>query len=725
MADRQALRPGGKSLDEVARWFEAAIPSPKTAGGKASSVEQARVQDACRRPEIAPLLPGIIILVEPCSAPFELVDRDTIVLSTTAVSSHASAAWTLRYALEAATLDRVDPEPSAARKVAHTVLAAYLAVTYHDMMPGFDRVAIQAALSGPLASLLAGASAGGGIELHDIARVLADEHEVTFSAETHDEGVRIASRVWALARPAEYLLTTGGDDRLQVEPVTMLNKYGCSPKPRPEAITYSSSTASSVSEIAYNAAEDVRQCLLGKALTGDLSDATLALAECLRGRLATLLGLHGLPGAEILLTSSGTDAELCALHFALEGTSTGVINVVVGPDEIGSGTVTAAAGRHFAEHTPLGGRTGVGLSIEGFPSERVEVACVQIRSSDGSVLNEADLHSQIIPILAYAEERHWSVLLHVLDSSKTNLSAPSSDTVRLLRRDSRVPVQVVVDAAQMRLSAAAVRRYLAEEFMVVITGSKFYTGPPFAGSLLVPPGIARLVDAMDRLPAGLSDYCARSDFPPRWRRLAAGLAHAHNLGLLLRWEAALSEMDAFHAVPATGRRRILEAFGQAVLQAADENPHVEMVAAPAVDRGNGDEDPERWDSLPTIFSFLVLEGADRRPLDVREARLVYEWLNEDITARLPAATTSEERVIAATKCHIGQPVPFAGGGDEVLGALRLSAGARLVSGVQFDRRLGETEEDRLAKEVQDAIGVLAKIALIARNWGTAGLRLTT
>src|SRR6185312_17185516 len=121
----------------------------------------------------------------------------------------------------------------------------------------------------------------------------------------------------------------------------------------------------------------------------------------------------------------------------------------------------------------------------------------------------------------------------------TGLQAPSFELVRGLRERHAGRVSIVVDACQMRLGKAQLRAYLAAGFMVQITGSKFYMGPPFAGALLVPPEIAARAAGMAPLPASLGDYFGRLEWPVAWSRLTAGLSANANLGLLLRWQAAL------------------------------------------------------------------------------------------------------------------------------------------------------------------------------------------
>src|SRR5260221_12500275 len=68
--------------------------------------------------------------------------------------------------------------------------------------------------------------------------------------------------------PAAQLLTAGGDSRLLVDPATGLNAYGCSPTPRPWAITFASTTATSISDGAFAAAGRCRDRRPGAPATG-------------------------------------------------------------------------------------------------------------------------------------------------------------------------------------------------------------------------------------------------------------------------------------------------------------------------------------------------------------------------------------------------------------------------------------------------------------------------
>jgi hypothetical protein len=71
--------------------------------------------------------------------------------------------------------------------------------------------------------------------------------------------------------------------------------------------------------------------------------------------------------------------------------------------------------------------------------------------------------------------------------------------------------------------------------------------------------------------------------------------------------------------------------------------------------------------------------------------------------------------VAAHICHIGQPVPLPQPDASFpQGALRVSAGARLISGEPSHR--GLPTNARLQREFTDLAAVFEKIDLILRNW---------
>lgn len=512
-------------------------------------------------------------------------------------------------------------------------------------------------------------------------------------------------RLAELFAPLAHLLASGGDTRLALDPATRLNGYGCRPYPRPEAITFASSTATSVSERAYGAAEAAQAALIRAALREGLEPAFDARVEALRGELVDLLELRG-RGAEIVFSPSGTDAELHAVFVARTVLGTPLASIVVASDETGSGVPYASCGKHFNTRTAQGAAVEKGNPITGLAEDLVTLS-LPLRHDGGVAPTLRDMDAAVVEAVAQAIAQGRRVLLHVMDHSKLGARCPSAACLAQIRARWGEAVQVVVDACQMRLGRARLRAHLDDGHMVLITGSKFFTGPPFSGALLVPHGLAAVMASAAGVPMGLADYTSRSDWPRAWAGVRAALGERANFGQLLRWIAAAQEMRDYFAVPGSYRRAALARFAATVAALIDEAGFLDLL--PDHDRSAGGDDEEM--ATRTIFPFLVRR--DGRPMSFAQCATLYRALNEDVSAQLPGAT-AEERALGARLCHIGQPVMLGPSADDPA-ALRISAGARVVSETWSEAG----EEAALAKlegEFDEVRAVLDKLALLLRHF---------
>jgi hypothetical protein len=116
------------------------------------------------------------------------------------------------------------------------------------------------------------------------------------------------------------------------------------------------------------------------------------------------------------------------------------------------------------------------------------------------------------------------------------------------------------------------------------------------------------------------------------------------------------------------------------------------------------------------------QAGERRVLSYEEAWQVYVALNRNVSAILPADATDAERALASLRCHIGQPVRVRWTDGSVRGALRIAAGAPLVSRAAFDASLGRTRQARLAALLSGMARVLDKADLIVRHWPAISAR---
>jgi hypothetical protein len=458
--------------------------------------------------------------------------------------------------------------------------------------------------------------------------------------------------------PLETLLGFGGDSRLSLDSATGLNIYGCRRAPTPEALCFSSSTASSISPRAWRRAARIRhQLAAGISYDGLIEEA--------RAELAHHLGLAG-TGAAIVFAPSGTDAGLHALAVARARLGTPLVSLLAAADETGSGAPFAAAGRHFARSTAQGRAVTAGAPIAGL-ADGVELATVQLRDATGAVRPAQDSDRDILHAIAAARAAGKRVVLHAMDHSKLGNRAPSDACLDEIEARFDGAVQIVVDACQARLGRGRLGRHLGRGRMVLITGSKFFGGPPLSGALLIPADLAASMAKATGLPLGLRDYSVASDWPRHWRAPRDWLEAQPNIGLLLRWSAALEEMEAWFAVPQIQRDAALRGFGTSVARALAGRDELALLDW----SGAGDDEF----LAPSIFPFLVRR--DGTELSPALAVKLHRALNQDLSGVLPGLAGAD-RALAALRCHIGQPVAVAGlAGPR--GALRISAGARIVT----------------------------------------------
>lgn len=520
-----------------------------------------------------------------------------------------------------------------------------------------------------------------------------------FATESQRENHPLA----ALFVPIEKLLLSGGDERLAIAPGESLNAYGCSAYPCPEALAFASSTASTISERAYTRAKHARDAVIADALQAGIEEAFDTRLEALRLELKDRLGVSD-PSVKVVFAPSGTDSQLHAVFATGEVLKGPITTIVVGADQTGSGTAFTSLACHFGERTALGANVGKGARVAGLAHD---IDCVRIDLCDraGAPLDVAAVDTAVECAAARAIAEGRRVVLMAMDRSKLGWHAPSRNCIETICARWTHNVQVVIDACQARLDNRRISAHLERGHIVLVTGSKFFSGPPFSGAMLVPSRVSAILAKSDP-PLGFFDYSTRSDWPRAWQRLRTQLPRQMNYGLWLRWEAALAEMHDYFAVPRTARRVLLERFYDAVRMRIAASRSLELIASPAPDPGDMLDDDEM--GVPTIVPFLIRHNG--RLLSPSQCAALYAALNRDMTASLPPSASAHDRWYAVQICHIGQPVAISGPGGEPTAALRISASARLVS----DCWTGDpiSSHVNLEQQFEDVSIVLGKIEML-------------
>jgi hypothetical protein len=507
---------------------------------------------------------------------------------------------------------------------------------------------------------------------------------------------RSAAAMAELFAPLDRLLSGGGDPRLNINPANGLNEYGCQPFPCPDTLSFSSSTATSISQRGYDRARSARDSLMQSAIAVGIEAAFDARIEAMRDELRACLGLSRTK-ADVVFSPSGTDSQLQALFLARALSGPALTTVIVAADQTGSGTVNTARGYHFSAATANGIRVRKGEPIAGL-AHSVQSVALRLFDEAGDARPQAFSDAMVLGAVESSVAHGSRVLLQIMDSSKFGWRAPSDQCLDEISARWPDQVQIVVDACQMRLGRARLRNYLDRGYMVVITGSKFFTGPPFSGALLVPAALADGLDTASEPASGLLEYSSRSDWPRNWPNLRSRFPIRSNFGQWLRWEAALEEIAAYYRVPDEFRRMALTTFGKGVERIITSSPSLDLLPPqPRPDNASVDDELAQR----TIFPFVIRHHD--RVLSLEDCRKLYRTLARGAAGAASAA----EAEIAAKLCLIGQPVALDCDEEHPAAAVRISASARLVTETWSSE--ADTARGNLQRELGRIGAIVAKI----------------
>jgi hypothetical protein len=424
-------------------------------------------------------------------------------------------------------------------------------------------------------------------------------------------------------RSAADLMTQGGDARILLGPETGLNRYFSAPRPR-DMVAYASSTANDISPAAYAEAERIL-AELGREPGPALYAGRL---EALRGRIRRAYGVAG--EVDVVFAPSGTDLEYVALAAVAGRAPGGTHAILLGADEVGTGCIHSAHGLYFANETALGTAVQAGQPVAGLGGATVDLIDIPVRDRMARVRPSIYIAERIRASITSARAASRHGLVHIVHGSKTGLILPSLADVDRLIESHGEGATLVVDACQARITGAAVNDYLARGAIVFVTGSKFMGGPPFSGFALVPAALAR---AAPPLPAGFATIFRRAEWPARWPG-AEALPDSVNLGLLLRLEAAIFELERFQRLAPEAVERVILAFHAAVRAEIVEKSPARRVAP---------------------YPPGHVEDADTHPIEMRTLSTL------DLTGLLPGGATFEDaqtwhKAMALGGVRVGQPV---------------------------------------------------------------------
>jgi hypothetical protein len=510
-----------------------------------------------------------------------------------------------------------------------------------------------------------------------------------------------------LAKPTEYLLMAGGDLRLNIDEIELLNKYGCRPFPRPDAFTFASSTATSVSNFAFDKTDKVRSILIGNSLKNGFKKTTIDFSELLKNNLKKIFKIN--EECEIIFSPSGTDSSLQIAAITQIISNKDITHVLVASDETGSGVPAALKGRHFENTTALNYPIKKGDKIEGFRD--IDLIEITFRDENGDLKSAEQLDKEVFAAIEKTNKMGRHVVLHAMDQSKLGYQSPSEKMIESLNSLDNLSIQIIVDGSQLRLDPKDIQNYIDKGYIVTITGSKYFTGPPYSGALILPKSVSKSIQSVkNELPNGLTQYYNHSDWPKSWF-CSNNLSEGFNYGSYMRWNAAIVEMDRYYKTPVLYRNMGIEMFCNFVEDSIKDAAFLEPLYGDKTNVNTYKSKEFGIRNIRTIFPFFILKNNE--VLSVDNVKKLYTLLNTDLSNNFKDASIETIR-LAAQKCHIGQAVNVKYNNKTQSAILRISLGARVISESWVNRDISIYFRNIEAQMSQITV-IIRKIELILNN----------
>lgn len=208
--------------------------------------------------------------------------------------------------------------------------------------------------------------------------------------------------------------------------------------------------------------------------------------------------------------------------------------------------------------------------------------------------------------------------MHTVYGSKTGITEQFPDD--FLQEIEELGGMVVMDACQGRFDLSVLHNALSKNACVLFTGSKFFRGPPFSGAVFVPKfWMEKLESTKSGIPESLNTFIGKNEVPSELSSWRDSLQPSSNIGLALRWEAALAEMEPTLAISEAERAALTQAWRERVVEMVNSKQHLDYFYSAAdtpsiisirVVNPFSEETGKSWlnkSSLATIFKAMTLD----------------------------------------------------------------------------------------------------------------------
>lgn len=416
----------------------------------------------------------------------------------------------------------------------------------------------------------------------------------------------------------EDVIATGGDERIELRE-NGLNKYFVNPVQYKGVFNRGSCTCNVLTDGGYEAAQKILDRLD--------TESYDALRRDQEKRFRELIEFGDGDRFQIFYSPSGSDLSYYPILFArLIHPDKDIYSVLTAPEELGTGSIVAMAGKFFAEKNQFGDAIPTGELVD--PAIKITQKSFSARDDNGHII---DHRNAILKELKKVHKDH-AVLSNLVIGSKSGIY----DNVAIVP-SAPDGVMWVVDMCQFRATKSLVHELIDLNCMVQITGSKFYGGPPFCGAILIPNDIIAQVKYWDpEIIKPFARIFSKYDMPASLPELRNQFPEYNNYGLLARWEVAMSEIEKLSVYKTYSVLSSISKWNEFVMgQLIENNQYFEPM-------------PDQDITNKTIISFRC-KHQDGRFLSDEELRHLHKTLT---LGKFDGFGNGVDRVI------IGQPVKY-------------------------------------------------------------------
>ncbi len=389
-------------------------------------------------------------------------------------------------------------------------------------------------------------------------------------------------------------LLAGCDERIALRPETDANQYHLNPMKYEGLLMRGSCTCGTLTPAGHETAKHFERDYRVEDDAQWMRTQTKRMQQLFGGRNDEFHVYYGPSGSDMMYW------PLLMQSMLYPGRR--ITNIVSCPEELGSGSILAAEGKYYANQNQFGAAVPKGGMVT--EALDVDVQFLPAREESGHISDRKQAIRDII-----AARPGQPIVGNLVFGSKSGIK----DDLDIID-EFREGVMWVVDMCQFRTHRGLVHELISKGVMLMVTGSKFYQAPPFCGALLVPKfWTERLVSCPAEHLAPYGSLFASADAPPDLPQLRTLWPDYANVGLRLRWEIALDEMEAYLAYPQEDTDALIRRWNRVVvgrLALSDRfgmMPDIELtndsIISFTVSAGGRELD---YDDLKKLFDQLVL-----------------------------------------------------------------------------------------------------------------------